>query len=142
VGFIAPSWEPRRSRAGTYDAAWLSDRAPFLPADFHPAFFNAAHPELVCPGFLRGGEPVEILNASPQGLLRFELPVCELDVGVTIAGVLERPPMRLETVLLEPGDLRLSLTFRGAVTVDKQALHIEEVRVGLARLVHDRRAAR
>ncbi|MCC6552277.1 MAG: DUF2169 domain-containing protein [Polyangiaceae bacterium] len=142
VGFIAPSWEPRRSRAGTYDSAWLGERAPYLPDDFDPAFFNAAHPELVCPGYLTGGEPVEILNASPQELLRFQLPVCDLDVAVTIGGGVERPPMRLETVLLEPGELRLSLTLRGAVPVDKLALQIEQVRIGLARLAHGGRSMR
>jgi hypothetical protein len=41
---IPPAWQPRRGWAGTYDAAWQARRAPYLPLDFDPRFFNVAPP--------------------------------------------------------------------------------------------------
>ena len=133
-GFIAPGWEPRRSRAGTYDEAWLGSRAPYLPVDFDPRFFHTAPPDLVCPAHLSGGEPVEVTNASASGLLRFRLPRCEIAASVRIARKVERPRLHLETVLLEPDDHRLSLLFRGAVGCDKRALRIDRVELALQTL--------
>lgn len=140
-GFLAPSWEPRCGSAGTYDARWRETRAPFLPADFNPRFFNAAHPDLVCKGHLQGGEEVQAINVSPTGPLRFNLPSCRFDVQVHVARRIERPEMRLETVLVEPDERRLGLLFRGAVRCDKGALRISRVRVALAGLQIDGRAA-
>ena len=140
-GFIAPSWEPRRLSAGTYDKGWQKTRAPFLPADFHPRFFNAAHPDLVCKGHLQGGEEVSALHVTPSPLLRFRLPVCRFDARVHVAGVVERPPLRMETVLIEPDEGRVSLLWRGAVRCDKNALRISRVRVAVAALELEGRAA-
>ncbi len=73
-GFISPNWQPRASFAGTYDEAWMKQRMPLLPKDFNKSFFNAAHPDLIAPGFLNGNEPVLIVNASPNGRISFNLP--------------------------------------------------------------------
>ena len=35
----------------------------YLPVDFNPRFFQAAPPDQVVEGYLKGGEPVEILSA-------------------------------------------------------------------------------
>jgi hypothetical protein len=139
-GFIAPAWEPRKSFAGTYDDAWLKKRAPYLPKDFDPRFFNAAHPDLVTERYLEGGEKVEALNVTPGGVLKFRLPACQLAAVVRIAGSEETPALNLETVLIEPDDARLSLLWRGAVPCDKRALKVEEIGVTLEQLVLDGRA--
>ena len=55
-GFTAAHWLPRRAFAGTYDEAWQQNRAPYLPEDFDPRFFNAAHPDLIFDRHLVGGE--------------------------------------------------------------------------------------
>jgi hypothetical protein len=132
--FIPPAWEPRKSFAGTYDRAWQKTRAPYLPKDFDSRFFNAAHPDLVMPGYLAGGEPVEVVNASPSGPLRFRLPRAELTCVVTIAGRPENPPLALETVLIEPDEARLSMLWRGAASCDKRALKVEEIALALGKL--------
>jgi hypothetical protein len=134
-GFIAPAWLPRRAFAGTYDEAWQKTRAPFLPADFDPRFFHAAHPDFVFDRWLDGGEPVEVIHASRRGPLRFELPRCELDVEARIAGRTETPLLHLETVLIEPDDDRLCLLWRGSVPCDKQLLRVERVRLAPKRLL-------
>ncbi len=73
-GFYGRGWMPRLKYAGTYNDKYRKERAPALPKDFSNALFNGAHPDLQVEGYLRGDEPVELLNLSPEGRLRFNLP--------------------------------------------------------------------
>ncbi|WIG94791.1 DUF2169 domain-containing protein [Myxococcus sp. SDU36] len=131
VGPVAPAWEPRKSYAGTYDEAWQTRRAPYLPRDFKAEFFHVAPPELCASEGLKGGEPVELLSLSPGGALRFTLPRCEVQATVRIAGRPERPLLRLETVHLTPAEGQVCMTWRGAVPCDKRSLQVEQVRFQL-----------
>ena len=126
---LAPSWTPRKEHAGTYDEDWLEERAPYLPVDFDPRFFQLAPPGLVASGYLEGGEPVELVNLSRRGELRFFLPRGAPRVRVRIAGRDEAPRAELETVLFEPDEERFSLLWRAALPCDKQALRVERVRI-------------
>jgi hypothetical protein len=128
-GFVAPSWLPRRAFAGTYDKAWQTKRAPYLPTDFNLRFFNSAAPELTLDRFLVGGEPVQILGASHQGPIRFEVPRCQPRVDVTIAGVHDKPPSNLETVLIEPEENRVCVSWRAELPCDKKVHKVEEVTI-------------
>ncbi|ABF87496.1 conserved hypothetical protein [Myxococcus xanthus DK 1622] len=134
VGPVAPSWEPRKSYAGTYDEAWRTRRAPYLPLDFQAEFFQVAPAGMCARERLKGGEPVELINVSLEGVQRYTLPRCGLSVTVKIAGLFERPPLHLETVGLEPGSGRVCMTWRGAVGCDKRALKVEEARFQLLSL--------
>lgn len=140
-GFMAPTWKPRVDFAGTYDAAWGKKRAPYLPKDFDARFFNAAHPDLIADGYLRGGEPVRLLNLSPRGRLQFPLPRCTFDLTVRLDGHNEQPVPNLETVLFEPDDERMTMLWRAAVPCDKKALKVEKVDIRLGELVLDGRRA-
>src|SRR5262249_2144230 len=62
LGPIAPNWSPRCDRAGPYDAAWHEQRKPLVPADFDDRFFQAAPDDQQVPGYLSGGEEVELIN--------------------------------------------------------------------------------
>ena len=77
---------------------------------------------------------MELVNLSPAGLQRFALPQCELSADVDVAGSIERPPLRLETLLLEPDQGRFSMVWRGAVPVDKRVLKVRKVAFALRRL--------
>ena len=114
-GFIAPSWQPRRGHAGTYDDAWAATRAPFLPRDFDPRFANAASAGLTFDQGLRGGEPIALDGVSREGPLRSAVPAIRPRVEVIAAGKREAPPVQLETLLLEPDERRMSLTWRAAL---------------------------
>lgn len=127
--FIAPSWEPRRRYAGTYDEAWTRKRAPYLPEDFDARFFHTAAPGLVCDTPLMGGEAVMITHMSPDGALRFNLPQITFDMGVRLDGSEIKPQVNLETVFLEPNEKRMSLSWRTSVACDKKSLKIEEIRI-------------
>ncbi len=129
LGFVAASWEPRIAYAGTYDESWQKKRAPYLPLDFDSRFFNAAHPDLICPGYLQGGESVVLENLSSTQLMQFELPTVGLDVTARVAGRVETPVANLETVLFEPDELRFTMLWRAALACDKEALEVEEITI-------------
>lgn len=129
----APHWQPRSGFAGTYDEIWQAQRAPYLPEDFDKRFFSMAHPDLVYPGFLNGGEQVEISNMHPRGTLKFVLPHVKLNTDVFIAGETVQPRFNLETLIIEPNELKLSMIWRAAVQCDKKMLKISNVTINMAR---------
>ncbi|HEX5462140.1 MAG TPA: DUF2169 domain-containing protein [Steroidobacteraceae bacterium] len=125
----APQWLPRRAFAGTYDEVWQRKRAPYLPTDFDPRFLQCAAPELTFDRYLLGGEPIEVAGASPEGPIAFALPAAHLRVEVRVAGSVEHPPVNLETILLEPDENRVALTWRAALPCDRKVLKVEKVTV-------------
>jgi hypothetical protein len=125
----AASWLPRRRFAGTYDENWQRKRAPYLPADFDARFLQCASPELTFDRYLEGGEPVEIKGASAEGPLAFTLPQAHLAIEVRVAGSVERPVAKLETVLVEPDANRLCLTWRAALPCDRKVMKVEKVSI-------------
>lgn len=130
-GASAPYWQPRVGYAGTYDEQWQTGRAPYLPEDFDKRFCNAAHPDLVYTGYLQGGEPVHISNMHPNGILKFDVPRVGLLSRITLTGNEVTPGFNLETLVLEPNQLRMSLVWRASVPCDKRALKISDVRITL-----------
>lgn len=132
-GFCAPNWQPRAQWAGTYDEDWKRMRAPFLPKDFDKRFFNMAHADLVYPGFLQGGEPVQITNMHPGGTIQFDVPQVKLVTRIALTNKEEQPPFNLETVILEPNPMTVSMVWRAALPCDKKALKIGDVKVALSR---------
>jgi hypothetical protein len=130
---ISPAWLPRRAYAGTYDAGWQRKRAPYLPADFDPRFFQCAAPELTFDRFLQGNEPLEIHGASADGPLAFPVPAARVQVEVRIGGAVERPPAHLETLLVEPDENRLCMTWRAALPCDRRVFKVEKIVVALQR---------
>lgn len=132
-GACAPNWQPRVNYAGTYDEQWQTSRAPYLPQDFDRRFLNVAHPDLVCPDYLQGGEQIRITHMHPRGELKFEVPRVQLLTRVKLAGKELMPVSYLESLILEPNQLRMSLVWRAAIQCDKQALKISEINIALLR---------
>jgi len=132
-GAVASHWSSRSQYAGTYDELWQTSRAPYLPLDFDKRFFNAAHPDLIYPGFLKGGEPVSITHMHPAGTINFELPYIKLSAEASVAGEVRRPAFNLETLVIEPNQLKLGMVWRAAVACDKQALKIGDVKIDMTR---------
>lgn len=126
---IASHWQPRVSFAGTYDEAWQQTRAPYLPTDFDPRFFQIAAPGLSFTGFLQGGEPVEVIGMSPNGGLNFRLPSIHLEATFVIDGVPTRHPAVLDCVLIDTDAARVSLVWRATQACDKKVLRLNEIRV-------------
>src|SRR4030095_9024716 len=129
---IAPSWLPRRTYAGTYDEQWQRGRAPYLPDDFDPRFFQCAAPEFAFDRYLQAGEHVQIVGALPDGAIAFTVPDSHLSIGVTIEGSPHHPPANLETLSIEPDDNRACFTWRAAVPCDRRALKVQTIVVSRA----------
>lgn len=130
-GFISPNWQPRVAYAGSYDEDWQTQRAPYLPEDFDPRFFNMGHPDLIYPGYLQGGEAVQISGVHPKGILQFKLPVIGLASRIVTGKGVEQAGFNLETLVIEPDEMTLSLNWRAAFSCDKTALKIREVILNL-----------
>ena len=130
---VAGHWQPRSSMAGTYDDAWQQTRAPYLPEDYQQRFMNVAHPDLIYPGFLKGGEEVNIQGMHPSGNLNFLLPQIKLTNRITLDDQSHSSQFALETLLLEPNQLSLSMVWRAAMPCDKKMLKIKQIFISLSR---------
>ncbi|QDF99448.1 hypothetical protein CJ010_24380 [Azoarcus sp. DD4] len=126
---VAAGWQPRLGWAGTYDAAWQAGRAPYLPQDFDPRFFNVAAPGLVAPEHLVGGEAVDITGCTAGAPLRFTLPRLVIALQWDFDG--RQIPARplLDTVLIEPDQGRLQMVWRARLAVDKKLPRLRQVTV-------------
>lgn len=124
---ITPSWEPRRSWAGTYDEAWQKNWAPYFPKDLDSRFFQVAPPDQVVAGYLKGGEPFEVTGASPAGLLRSQLPRYRIEVQYRLDEKEQIRSANLDTVVIEPDASRLVMIWRAALPCDKRVLRVREI---------------
>ena len=130
-GFIGAGWMPRRQYAGTYDEAWEKTRSPLLPEDFDRRFYNAAPLDQVAPGYLRGDEPVVIVNAVPEGRLSFSLPgqpppPCTITMQDR---AVHTPPARLDTVILDPDNGQVRLIWRAHMLVEGGPHRVRAIQV-------------
>ena len=103
LGALGRTFEPRRSRWGTYDAKWLEERSPLPPPDFDDPANLTATPELVSGPPMAGGEEGALTNLTPGGgSLAFVLPRVRLVVTFRVPGrepEVVRP--YLDTVVLD-----------------------------------------
>ncbi len=136
-GPIEPGWLPRRLLAGTYDASWVKTKKPLLPDDYDPTFAMGAPTDQRPPRPLRGGERLGLLNLSPEGTLVLELPRIGLELCSRFGRkVVQHEPPTLTTVLAEPDERRLSLTWQSALRVAApDADYLDETEITEARIV-------
>jgi len=129
-GPIDASWMPRRKLAGTYDARWEQSKKPLLPDDFDPAFALSAPTDQRTKNPLVGGERVELLNMTPDGILRFELPRISLGFTTRIGTRREQHGARMVMVLMEPEERRLSLVWQSELRVrSPEADYLDETEI-------------
>jgi hypothetical protein len=126
---LSAHWQPRLSFAGTYDEAWQGGRAPYLPEDFDPRFFQLAPDGLVAAGYFRGGEIIEVTGVTPAGRLAFRLPTLPLSIRYHLDAATEPVEAALDTVLIEPDALRVILVWRAVLQCDKKLLRVREITV-------------
>lgn len=117
---VAPGWMPRRGFAGTCDEAWQRDVMPLLPRDFDPRFFCFAPADQQLETPPRPGDVVEVVNATPDHLLRFALPAAQPHVAVCAGDDLLEPALVCDTVLVDANQLRLTLVWRSRVDLHQR----------------------
>lgn len=130
-GVIASHWQPRAVLAGTYDAHWESTRQPLLPDDCDDRFFQCAPADQQTPQFLCGGEPVNLLNLSPQDRLGFVLPRVDLALQTRFMDGERRTheAPKLHTVILEPDLPRVSLVWHSALECHAKVYQLQSTRI-------------
>jgi hypothetical protein len=129
-GPLGRGWEPRFRLAGTYDQRWLDDVFPFLPGDFDERYFQAAPPDQQI-DYPAGGEDVVLLNLTPEGRTEFRLPVLRVPVEFTDAEYERTERLAVvDTVVIEPDQRRLTLTWRVSQRLKRNILEMRGVVVG------------
>jgi len=128
-GPICSHWSPRRELAGTYDAHWITTRKPLLPEDFDPHFHMCAPLDQQYVPHLRGGVPIELVNLTPGGVLRFTLPKIHLAFRTRFALRRSEHPQehraKLHTVVLEPDHPRMLMVWHTSLVCHHHADALE-----------------
>ncbi len=113
LGWIGRAWLPRRALAGTYDERWQREKWPLSPDDWDDAFYNAAHPDLILPEHLSGGEPFSALAMTPRGGASFTVPTEKVDVRFRYrSGEIVTYGTSLDTLVVDLRMDRVLLVFR------------------------------
>lgn len=129
-GAVGRNFLARYPFAGTYDQNWIDNVFPFLPADFNPAYYQAA-PEDQQVDKILGGEPVILLNLTPDGRRDFRLPVVDMPV-IFFRRRGERVEMRatLDTVVFAPDRGHFEMVWRASLPLRRDIFEISQVAVG------------
>jgi len=128
-GAIASSWSPRLELNGTYDEAWQKKRYPLLPEDWDPRSLLCSPADQRPNTHLRGGEPVELINLTPDGRLSFLLPRVHLRFRTLIDGRSEEHEGRLATVIIEPDYPRVIMVWQSTLPVRNDGEYLEHTAI-------------
>ena len=86
-------------------------------------------------GYLRGGEPVELENLTPDGKLSFTLPKIYLRFRTKIDGRSEDHQGRLVTVIIEPDVPQVIMVWLSSLTVHANIDYLDETIVSEKRRI-------
>ena len=132
-GPVAPSWEPRRAYAGTYDEAWRRTRAPLVPDDFDGRFYQSAPPSLVAVPPLVGGEEVLVEGCSRRPW-RVYLPTVDVSVALLAGWEADNQTAALDTLSVDADARTVETVWRASFDVQGRLDRVEGVRIWAAAL--------
>ena len=114
-GAIPNYLKPRVDHVGTYDEQWQTERAPFLPVDFSPLFFQSA-PEDQQISYLFGGEKAGLFNLmAEKPEFRFNLPELRFNLTTRIEDSIVEHESAIKTVIIEPDHPRLIIVWQSSL---------------------------
>lgn len=126
VGPLPMMWPGRARYAGTYDAAYMRERWPWLPADFDWRFYLAAPVEQqLREGFWRGDEPIAFEGLHPSAAsIRSRLPCIQPRICLDYAGMdrFQEVQTVLDTVVWDAEIGKLICVWRGMAEVPSESL--------------------
>lgn len=125
-GAIDSFWSPRRECSGTYDERWRRERFPLLPADWDARALLCAPRDQQPQARLSGGETIELVNLTADGLLRFTLPTIPVRLRTRIDGRIEDYCGHLGTVVIEPDERKVMLVWQSALAVRGNGDYLDE----------------
>ncbi len=112
LGPIPPHWAPRSQYGGTYDAAWERTRAPMLPADFDPAFWQVAPQDQQLDRDALADDPLVISGIDGAKEVRsYALPRLDLDLQTKIGSTWHHATAELQTLHLDLVNDRATVTY-------------------------------
>lgn len=136
LGAIPMNWQPRVGYFGTIDEEWRRERAPLMPRDFDPRFYNTAHPMLQLPEPLRPGDPVRIEGMRAEGAIAFAVPPLRVRMtGRYDDGHEEVRESAIDTLVVLTKELEFELVCRGTFLIGRgrrvlRAIKVEELSKG------------
>jgi hypothetical protein len=116
-GPLASHWTPRRQHAGTYDARWEKSRKPLLPTDYDPRFALSAPEDQRLGAPLQGGEVVTLVNLTPEGAIRFDLPRIRLAFRTRFGKRVTEHAGMMTTVFIDAEKKKLCLVWQATLQV-------------------------
>lgn len=126
VGPLPMMWPARSRFAGTYDATYMRERWPWLPADFDWRFYLAAPPDQqLREGFWRGNERVSFEGLHPSvPRVQARLPCIQPRVCLDYAGMdrFQEIQTVLDTVVWDAEIGKLICVWRGMAEVPSETL--------------------
>ena len=128
-GCIGRSWQPRVALAGTYGDRWRQERAPYLPADFDPRYFQCAPQDQQFPHF-QGGEKIRCVHMAEDAVVEYIIPSRSVPVSFRFSDAEVDRQAVLDTVIVEPNQLRALLVWRASVPLRKKLTALAEILVG------------
>lgn len=128
-GVVARTWLPRRKLAGTYDDDWQRRRRPLAPRDHDVAFHQSAPADQQLERCV-GGEPVRLVNLTPEGEWLFRIPELDLPVHLRFEDRLVRADLVIDTVEIEPHSRRVTLTQRLAIPIVRGSAPLVQIVLG------------
>ena len=125
-GAIDSYWLPRRNFSGTYDKIWEQRRRPLLPEDWDPRSLLCS-PVDQCPEtYLQGGELVELVNLTREGVLRFALPKVRLAFSTRFDKRREEHGSQLATLIIEPDYPRVIMVWLSSLSCRTDVDYLDE----------------
>ena len=121
---VAPTWSPRRERAGTFDQVWADERAPLWPVDYDEHFHVSATEGLWAPTGLRGGESVTLTNLALESDMRFALPRFFFGFDTHVRGSVIHHRPALDRVIIEPELRRVIMVWRTSLLLGSRVREI------------------
>lgn len=128
LGFVPPGWTQRARFAGTYDAAWERTRRPLLPEDLDERFWNTVPQDQVLRPKLAGGETLALLHLHPDAeTIAVTLPRLALTAAFRVRDAETVLPMTADTLVVEPDEGRLAVTYRAILPIGDDLLRLRSV---------------
>lgn len=137
IGFgpLAPSWQPRTDRLGSYDEKWLASNWPWFPDDFDWRYYNSAPEPMQLDGYVKGDEELYFENLHrEQPKYTCRLPGNRIRCFLDRRAIGQQParsdeiPMHLDTLWVDLEEGRLILVWRGvAELVDNRLDELENL---------------
>jgi hypothetical protein len=128
LGFVPAGWKQRARYAGTFDAAWEASRRPLLPEDQDERFWNTVPQDQVLRPKLSGGETLVLRNVHPEAeTVTIALPRLALTAAFRLKATETVLPMTADTLLVEPDEGRLAITYRAILPVGDDRMRLASV---------------